>query len=95
MTDINTYICIYLTAVSLTAAILTVYDKQAARRGLWRIKESTLLIAAAAGGSAAMLIAMHLIRHKTKHAKFMAGLPAIIILQAAAVFFWRQMNAGM
>jgi len=79
------YIAIYLAAISLLAAILTVYDKSAARRHKWRVRESTLLLVAALGGSVAMLVTMLLIRHKTKHAKFMVGLPIIIAMQIAVV----------
>jgi len=32
-----------------------------------------------------MLVAMRIIRHKTKHTKFMLGLPVIIALQIVAV----------
>ena len=48
-----------------------------------RTPEKTLLILSALGGSVAMLITMLLIRHKTKHVKFMLGIPIIIILQVA------------
>jgi uncharacterized membrane protein YsdA (DUF1294 family) len=37
------------------------------------------------GGSVAMFATMLMIRHKTKHLKFMLGIPAIMILQAAAI----------
>ena len=59
-------------------------------RGGWRVRESTLLIVSALGGSIAMLLTMLLIRHKTRKPKFMLGIPLIIILQiAAAVLVWR------
>ena len=85
------YVCIYLVVISLWAIILTVHDKHAARRGAERVRERTLLFVSAFGGSVAMLVTMHLIRHKTRHAKFMVGIPAIILLQIAAVLFvwWR------
>ena len=50
------------------------------------ISEKTLLILSALGGSVAMLTVMLLIRHKTRHAKFMVGIPAIILAQYAAVW---------
>jgi len=84
------YAAIYLAAISLLAIILTVYDKRAARRRKWRVRESTLLLVAALGGSVAMLFTMHVIRHKTKHSKFIVGIPVIIALQIAlAVVAWR------
>ena len=89
------YIYIYLAGISLIAIGLTTYDKRAARLGSWRIKERTLLFVSAVGGSISMLITMSLIRHKTKHAKFMMGIPAIIILQIALVIFiWWRLKGG-
>ncbi len=73
----------YIAAVSLAAVIMTVRDKSAAKRHKRRVPEKTLFITAALGGSAAMLAAMVAIRHKTKHKRFMIGLPIIILLQTA------------
>ncbi len=47
-----------------------------------RIPEKTLLIIAALGGSIAMILTMRTIRHKTKHNKFMVGIPLIIVAQS-------------
>jgi len=69
------YMAFYFAAISLLAVILTVHDKRAARQHKWRVRESTLLLIAALGGSVAMLVTMRVIRHKTKKAKFMAGIP--------------------
>jgi len=84
------YIWIYFAVISLLAVILTMRDKSAAKKRQWRTRESTLLIVAALGGSAAMLLTMLAIRHKTKHAKFMVGIPVIIAVQIVAVvaFLW-------
>jgi len=86
-----TYIVLYLATISLLAIILTAHDKRAAQQRKWRVRESTLLLIAALGGSVAMLLTMRLIRHKTKHTKFMVGIPVIIALQialAAAALWW-------
>jgi len=77
------YITVYLAAISLLAIILTTHDKRAAQQHKWRVRESTLLLIATLGGSMAMLFTMHIIRHKTKHKKFMVGLPLIIAVQLA------------
>jgi len=91
------YIAIYLAAISFAAIILTLYDKRAAKQRKWRVRESTLLLISALGGSAAMLLTMRVIRHKTKHAKFMVGIPVIIALQIAAVaaLLWLRGNGGV
>jgi len=90
ITNIYIYIGAYIAIVSIIAIIMTVHDKSAAQRGSRRVSERALLFVSVIGGSVAMLAIMRIIRHKTKHMKFMVGIPVIIILQIAAVFFvWR------
>jgi len=81
------YMLIYISVISLFAAILTIHDKNAARRRKRRVKERTLLAVSALGGSLIMLLTMLAIRHKTRHAKFMVGIPLIILLQIIIVVF--------
>ena len=81
------YYLIYFAVISLISIIVTVYDKKAAISGKRRIRESTLLLLSALGGSLAMYITMKKIRHKTKHKKFMIGIPVIMILQAGAIAY--------
>lgn len=83
---------IYLAAISLISVIVCCYDKFAAKHNpRHRTRERTLLLLSALGGSVAMFITMQIIRHKTKHVKFMLGIPVIMVLQAAlALFlFWK------
>ena len=82
----STLILIYLLIVNAVAFLLMLVDKQKAKRKLWRIPESTLLLSAAIGGSIGALAGMYTFRHKTKHLKFTLGVPAILIVQIAAVF---------
>ena len=83
-------VLIYLAVISLIAVTLTVSDKRRAVRHRYRISEFTLLFFSALGGSVAMLLTMLLIRHKTKHLKFMLGIPLIIVAQIAlALVLWR------
>lgn len=77
------YFFVYLAAVSLAAVLTTIRDKLAAKNHRRRVPEKTLFLTAALGGSAAMLITMVAIRHKTKHKRFMIGLPVIIAIQTA------------
>lgn len=77
----------YLIFISALAFVVTVYDKIAAKKlPAHRTPEKTLLLISALGGSVMMLLTMLLIRHKTRHAKFMVGIPVIIFLQLAAAF---------
>ena len=63
-------------------------DKIKAKKNLWRIKESTLILSAVLGGSIGALAGMYTFRHKTLHHKFTIGIPAILILQVAAVLYF-------
>lgn len=72
--------------ISLVAMITTLVDKSASRKpNKWRVPEKRLFFISLIGGSPAMLVTMILIRHKTKHKRFMIGLPLMIILQAALI----------
>ncbi|MCL2512990.1 MAG: DUF1294 domain-containing protein [Oscillospiraceae bacterium] len=86
MPDILLCIGIYLTVVNIVAVRLVFRDKRTAQSGLWRVKERTLLFISAIGGSVAMFLTMRVVRHKTKHAKFMVGIPVIIFFQVTIVF---------
>ena len=83
----------YLGLVNLLGFVLMAADKSKARNNKWRISERTLILTAAAGGSVGALLGMLAFRHKTKHPKFTAGIPVILILQlalaAAAIWYFR------
>lgn len=73
---------IYIAVISFISFSVTCYDKIAAKIAPGhRTPESVLLTLSILGGSVIMLITMLIIRHKTKHPKFMIGIPVIIVLQ--------------
>ncbi len=78
----------YIAIISIISIIVCIYDKKISKKNKveLRIPEKTLLILSALGGSVAMFITMLVIRHKTKHVKFMLGIPLIMVVQAAAIF---------
>ena len=79
-------VLVYIALISLISIIVCCYDKIAAKKFTkHRTRESTLLLLSALGGTVAMLLTMFAIRHKTKHAKFMVGIPFIITAQVAIV----------
>ena len=85
----------YFLIISLISVIVCIYDKKVSKKNRVELRtpEKTLLILSALGGSVAMFITMLIIRHKTKHVKFMLGIPAIILVQAAAV--WALFHFGI
>ena len=78
----------YLLAVNLLTFIIYGIDKYKARHNHWRVREASLLLLAALGGSIGALLAIKVFHHKTQHKKFRYGVPATLIVQlAVAVFF--------
>lgn len=84
---VRTVLAVYLAAINITAVVAACADKRRAIRGRWRIPERTLLLLGFFGGAAGELLAMLLIRHKTKHAKFMVLLPLFCLLHAALLIW--------
>lgn len=77
------WIAAYLALINLLGFALMGADKKRARENRWRIRERTLLLIAAAGGSAGVLLGMTELRHKTLHRKFTVGVPVILLAQVA------------
>lgn len=80
-------ILLYLIIINAAGFLLMLIDKQKARRGSWRIPEATLIWVAILGGSTGSLIGMYLFRHKTRHLKFVLGIPMILFAQLALVIW--------
>lgn len=84
----NKYFIYYLVIINLISIIITIADKQKAKKHKWRIKENTLLLFSALGGSVGMFLTMRVIHHKTKHLKFMLGIPLIFVIQCVLIFYF-------
>lgn len=72
---------IYLISVNIAAFIIYGVDKRRAKKQKWRISEATLFVLALIGGSVGSEIAMYIFHHKTRHMRFVIGIPCIILLQ--------------
>lgn len=79
---------LYFAVVSIISVIVCIYDKFVSKRDQveLRVPEKMLMFLSLIGGSVAMFITMLIIRHKTKHVKFMVGIPLIMVVQAAVIF---------
>ena len=75
----------YLLIINALGFLLMLVDKWKARKNRWRVRESTLLLIAALGGSVGSLLGMYLFRHKTLHLKFTLGIPLILAAQCFIV----------
>ena len=80
---------LYLLTVNAIGFILMLVDKIKAKKNLWRIPEATLFLVAVIGGSIGSILGMYTFRHKTKHIKFIVGMPLILAVQVVAcVLIW-------
>ncbi|MCI7727158.1 MAG: DUF1294 domain-containing protein [Clostridiales bacterium] len=75
----------YLLIINAAGFLLMLVDKWKAKKNRWRVRESTLLLVAALGGSVGSLAGMYLFRHKTQHLKFTLGIPLILAAQCFVV----------
>lgn len=79
---ISEFLLIYFCAVNIFASIITCLDKLFAKKGTRRISEDFLMTTGLIGGALLEFLTMKIIRHKTRHKKFMIGLPVMFIIQA-------------
>lgn len=77
----NKLLIAYLLLINALGFGLMLLDKWKAKKNRWRIRESTLMLVAALGGSVGSLLGMYTVRHKTKHLKFTLGIPLILVVQ--------------
>ncbi len=66
---------------NLVGFIQMYIDKRRAQKDKWRIPEKRLFMVAASGGSVGSILGMQVFRHKTKHKRFVIGMPAILAAQ--------------
>lgn len=78
------YILLCINAITF---VMYGVDKYKAKKGKWRIPEATLLMMAIVGGSVGAWAGMKVWHHKTLHKKFHYGIPAILLLQIAAIIY--------
>ena len=75
----------YLIVLNIIGFAIMGIDKKRAKNNKWRIREKTLFLVAAIGGSAGSIIGMKQFRHKTKHKQFVFGMPLILTVQIIAI----------
>jgi uncharacterized membrane protein YsdA (DUF1294 family) len=80
LTYIGIVLCL-MAVTNLISFLLMRHDKRCAQRGLRRVPESKLFLAAACFGGLGGVIGMHLLRHKTKHWYFKIFFPLILAIQ--------------
>ena len=72
--------------MNLISFILMVKDKNAARKGAWRVPEKALFLVTACFGGLGGVLGMQLLWHKTKHWYFQLFFPLMLIAQVILIF---------
>ena len=85
--DINAVCISWLIIINLITFIIYGIDKLKAKKGKWRIPESTLLLLAIIFGSIGAWFGIKVWHHKTLHKKFKYGIPLIIIAQIGITIY--------
>lgn len=85
LTSIKTFIIIYLVMINVFSFVAFGIDKARAVHRMRRIPERRLWWFTFAGGSVGALAGMSFFRHKTKHTKFIIGVPVVLALQIAVI----------
>lgn len=76
---------IYFIVINIISSALAIADKRKARKEEWRISENTLMLFGLMGGAIGEYLTMKRIHHKTRHKKFMIGLPLEFLLHIIIV----------
>lgn len=76
--NINIPLIIYLMTINVITFAAFGIDKWKAINGKWRISEARLMSLSSAGGSLGGILGMYFFRHKTRHIKFLIGLPVLL-----------------
>lgn len=85
-----TIILLWYLAASVATVAAYGFDKSAAERNQWRVKESTLHMLALLGGWPGAFIAQRMFRHKSRKPSFQVGFMITVIVNCAVlVLFWR------
>lgn len=70
----------YILIINISGFIIMGYDKKNAIKEKRRVPEKRLFLIAFLGGAIGIYVGMEEFRHKTKHPKFIYGIPVVILL---------------
>ena len=88
--EMLTIILLWYFAASVATVAAYGFDKSAAERNQWRVKESTLHLLALLGGWPGAFIAQRMFRHKSRKPSFQARFMVTVVMNcvALALFWW-------
>lgn len=80
------FFILYLIIINFYGIYIMYSDKRRAKKGSFRIPEKKLFIIALLLGNLGIIVGMEIFRHKTKHYKFVYGMPAIFFIQVYLIY---------
>ena len=80
------YLVIYISIINIISFLVMYYDKKRSIKHKWRVPESRLFLYASIFGSLGIWIGMYIFRHKTKHVRFVLGVPIILVIQLIILY---------
>ena len=83
--SVITVLIIYFLLVNLLGFYAMYSDKLRSKKRAFRIPEATLFAIAIIGGCIGCIAGMYTFRHKTRHWRFVYGMPLILILQIIGI----------
>ncbi|MCC3865739.1 DUF1294 domain-containing protein [Terrisporobacter petrolearius] len=81
----------YLIIINVIGFLIMNIDKKKAVKKAYRIPEKNLLFICVLGGSLGVLIGMYKFHHKTKHNKFVYGVPSLLIFNIIMIYSMMKM----
>ena len=81
------YLAIYILIINIIGFIMMYIDKEKAKKDKYRISEKTFFVISLLLGAIGTYIGMYKFRHKTKHNLFTIGIPVMIIINIASIYY--------
>jgi len=83
----NYVLGVYVLIINFISFITVVLDKSKARRNRFRVPEKHFFILGILGGALGIYLGMKLCRHKTRHRRFVYGIPLLILINLIMLYF--------
>ena len=83
----NKYIIILVVIWNIITFTMMGIDKYKAKKGMWRIKEKTLLLSSFFLGGYGAWCGMYVFHHKTRHKNFIIIVPLNVIMNSIIIYY--------